>query len=310
MNQGLLQVEACVIQGPIANDSGEFVSKVSAHDKETNGYSTRIMLQEESSPESIGVELTELNSSTSGIRAQGYGDAWISFGSSSDSFKKRTGGRRKMNRYGFAISRAKLVLERGKIIKDNVLFVKFQRRRAYGLPLRRRLELRKEKVSAGFMLISPVLKKDRVSGKKLIPGDDFKRVKSWQLTRGGCLNAESFRRRVMFVKKESSKSGVLKSRRFQRMVSSQREGVNRECVTGFVRSHGDWYLKKTKFQGQKEMSTGSVTEIGKGMTVIQGKKYMEDAVKRFLEAGRLALDMGANKEELVHMKPSLTGRRH
>lgn len=33
MNQGLLQVEACVIQGPIANDSGEFVSKVSAHDK-------------------------------------------------------------------------------------------------------------------------------------------------------------------------------------------------------------------------------------------------------------------------------------
>lgn len=47
MNQGLLQVEACVIQGPIANDSGEFVSKVSAHDKETNGYSTRIMLQEE-----------------------------------------------------------------------------------------------------------------------------------------------------------------------------------------------------------------------------------------------------------------------
>ncbi|KAF2605602.1 hypothetical protein F2Q70_00027930 [Brassica cretica] len=51
-------------------------------------------------------------------------------------------------------------------------------------------------------------------------------------------------------------------------------------------------------------------EIGKGMTVIQGKMYMEDAVKRFLEAGRLALDMGANKEELVHMKPSLTGRRH
>ncbi|ESQ50064.1 hypothetical protein EUTSA_v10001963mg [Eutrema salsugineum] len=51
-------------------------------------------------------------------------------------------------------------------------------------------------------------------------------------------------------------------------------------------------------------------EIGKGMTVIQGKRYMEDAVKRFLEAGRLALAMGANKEELVHMRPSLTGRRH
>ncbi|CAG7860016.1 unnamed protein product [Brassica rapa] len=65
------------------------------------------------------------------------------------------------------------------------------------------------------MLISPVLKKDIVSGKKLIPGDDFKRVKSWQLTRGGCLNAESFRRRVMFVKKESSKSGVLKSDGFR-----------------------------------------------------------------------------------------------
>ncbi|CAA7018380.1 unnamed protein product [Microthlaspi erraticum] len=51
-------------------------------------------------------------------------------------------------------------------------------------------------------------------------------------------------------------------------------------------------------------------EIGKGMTVIQAKRYMEDAVKRFLEAGRLALAMGANKEELVRMRPSLTGRRH
>jgi len=57
------------------------------------------------------------------------------------------------------------------------------------------------------------------------------------------------------------------------------------------------------------MLTTFPKEISKGMTVIEGKRYMEDAMKRFLEAGRMALSMGANKEELVHMKTSLTGRR-
>ena len=33
MNQELLQVEACMVQGPVANDSRELVSKVSARDK-------------------------------------------------------------------------------------------------------------------------------------------------------------------------------------------------------------------------------------------------------------------------------------
>ncbi|CAN8285651.1 unnamed protein product [Cochlearia groenlandica] len=45
--------------------------------------------------------------------------------------------------------------------------------------------------------------------------------------------------------------------------------------------------------------------ITKGMTVIEGKNYMENAVKQYLEAGRLAVAMGANKEELVRMRPSL-----
>lgn len=59
------------------------------------------------------MELTELDSSTSGIRAQGYGDARISFGFSSDSSitQERTGGRRKMKRYGFMISRDHLVTD-------------------------------------------------------------------------------------------------------------------------------------------------------------------------------------------------------
>lgn len=101
-----------------------------------------------------------------------------------------------MNRYGFAISRAKLVIDLGSInygvwnllcdgdcrfwkeegeSKITYSSSSFKEDEPYGLLLRRRLELRKEKVSAGFMLISQVLKKDRVSGNKLIPGDDFKR---------------------------------------------------------------------------------------------------------------------------------------
>ncbi|KAK2640979.1 hypothetical protein Ddye_022742 [Dipteronia dyeriana] len=48
--------------------------------------------------------------------------------------------------------------------------------------------------------------------------------------------------------------------------------------------------------------------IGKEMTVKQGKEYMEDAVKRFLEAGLLAKKMGVDGEQVVQMKPSLTTR--
>ena len=46
-------------------------------------------------------------------------------------------------------------------------------------PLRRHRKLRKKKVSAGFMLISQVLKEDMFVVKKLSDGDDFKKVKSW-----------------------------------------------------------------------------------------------------------------------------------
>ncbi|XP_044482225.1 non-specific phospholipase C2 [Mangifera indica] len=49
-------------------------------------------------------------------------------------------------------------------------------------------------------------------------------------------------------------------------------------------------------------------KIGKNMTVKQGKEYMEDAVRRFFEAGQQAKRMGVDEEQIVQMKPSLTTR--
>uniref|UniRef100_A0A803PVE8 Non-specific phospholipase C1 n=1 Tax=Cannabis sativa TaxID=3483 RepID=A0A803PVE8_CANSA len=48
--------------------------------------------------------------------------------------------------------------------------------------------------------------------------------------------------------------------------------------------------------------------IGERMTVGEANKYAEDAVKRFLEAGRAALKAGANESAIVTMRPSLTSR--
>ncbi|URE49057.1 Phosphoesterase family [Musa troglodytarum] len=48
--------------------------------------------------------------------------------------------------------------------------------------------------------------------------------------------------------------------------------------------------------------------IGKGMTVRQANRYAEDAVARFLEAGRAALRAGANESAIVTMRPALTSR--
>ncbi|KAL9458580.1 hypothetical protein AB3S75_007446 [Citrus x aurantiifolia] len=48
--------------------------------------------------------------------------------------------------------------------------------------------------------------------------------------------------------------------------------------------------------------------IGKDMTVKEGKEYMEDAVKRFFDAGLQASKMGVDVEQIVQMKPSLTTR--
>lgn len=48
--------------------------------------------------------------------------------------------------------------------------------------------------------------------------------------------------------------------------------------------------------------------IGKSMTVGQANRYAEDAVARFLEAGRAALKAGANESAMVTMRPSLTSR--
>ncbi|PON97619.1 Acid phosphatase [Trema orientale] len=49
-------------------------------------------------------------------------------------------------------------------------------------------------------------------------------------------------------------------------------------------------------------------KIGKEMTVKEGKDYMEEAVKRFFEAGLYAKGMGVDEEHIVQMRPSLTTR--
>lgn len=49
-------------------------------------------------------------------------------------------------------------------------------------------------------------------------------------------------------------------------------------------------------------------DIGKSMSVGEANRYAEDAVKRFLEAGRAALRAGANESAIVTMRPSLTSR--
>lgn len=52
----------------------------------------------------------------------------------------------------------------------------------------------------------------------------------------------------------------------------------------------------------------SYPNIGKSMTVKEANRYAEDAVKRFLEAGKAALKAGANDSAIVTMRPSLTSR--
>lgn len=52
----------------------------------------------------------------------------------------------------------------------------------------------------------------------------------------------------------------------------------------------------------------SYPDIGREMNVGVANRYAEDAVKRFLEAGRAALRAGANESAIVTMRPSLTTR--
>jgi len=52
----------------------------------------------------------------------------------------------------------------------------------------------------------------------------------------------------------------------------------------------------------------SYPDIGKGLTVGQANRYAEDAVARFLEAGKAALRAGANESAIVTMRPALTSR--
>lgn len=48
--------------------------------------------------------------------------------------------------------------------------------------------------------------------------------------------------------------------------------------------------------------------IGRSMTVGEANRYVEDAVKRFVEAGKAAIRAGANESAIVTMRPSLTSR--
>ncbi|KAL9678619.1 hypothetical protein QQ045_016467 [Rhodiola kirilowii] len=48
--------------------------------------------------------------------------------------------------------------------------------------------------------------------------------------------------------------------------------------------------------------------LGHTMTVGEANAYAEDAVRRFLEAGKAALKAGANESVIVTMRPSLTSR--
>lgn len=54
--------------------------------------------------------------------------------------------------------------------------------------------------------------------------------------------------------------------------------------------------------------TSYPVKVGKDMSVKQGKEYIDDAVKRFFEAGLYAKRMGVNEEQIVQMRPSLTTR--
>lgn len=49
-------------------------------------------------------------------------------------------------------------------------------------------------------------------------------------------------------------------------------------------------------------------KVVKQMSVREGIAYMENAVKRFFEAGLSAMRIGVDEEQIVKMRPSLTTR--
>ncbi|KAL9248617.1 Non-specific phospholipase C2-like protein [Drosera capensis] len=49
-------------------------------------------------------------------------------------------------------------------------------------------------------------------------------------------------------------------------------------------------------------------KISKEMTVKQGRVYMRDAIKRFIEAGLVAKKLGVSDDQIVKMRPSLSSR--
>ncbi|XP_073050848.1 non-specific phospholipase C2-like [Primulina eburnea] len=57
-----------------------------------------------------------------------------------------------------------------------------------------------------------------------------------------------------------------------------------------------------------DILTSNLGNFGKEMTVREAKKYMEDSVQSFFEAGFAAAMMGVDEEQIVKMRPSLSTR--
>lgn len=49
-------------------------------------------------------------------------------------------------------------------------------------------------------------------------------------------------------------------------------------------------------------------DIGRYLTVGEAHQYAQDAITRFLEAGRAAIEAGANESAIVTMRPALSSR--
>lgn len=58
----------------------------------------------------------------------------------------------------------------------------------------------------------------------------------------------------------------------------------------------------------KNILTPFLGNIGKNMSVREGKEYLDIAVKSFFEAGFAAKNMGVDDEQIVKMRPSLSTR--
>ncbi|CAN6691748.1 unnamed protein product [Malus baccata var. baccata] len=88
-----------------------------------------------------------------------------------------------------------------------------------------------------------------------------------------------------------------------------------DCPVAIRKSEPNEDAKLTEFQQEMiqlaavlkgdNIFTSYPQKTGKAMTVKDGKKYADDAVKGFFEGGLYAKRMGVNEEQIVQMKPPL-----